>query len=82
MRVIYMSYTLKDIAREANVSISAVSLVLNDKPCRISYEKKELIKQIAKENNYTPNINEKRLKLLDLLYLILKIYFFQDLQNL
>lgn len=56
-----MSYTLKDIAKQANVSITAVSLVLNDKPCRISDEKKELIKQIAKENNYTPNINARSL---------------------
>jgi LacI family transcriptional regulator len=56
-----MNYTLKDIAKQANVSITAVSLVLNDKPCRISDEKKELIKQIAKENNYTPNINARSL---------------------
>jgi LacI family transcriptional regulator len=61
MWVIDMSCTLKDIAKQANVSISAVSLVLNEKPCRISSEKKELIKQIAKENNYTPNINARSL---------------------
>jgi len=61
MRVINMSYKLKDIAKQANVSISAVSLVLNDRPCRISPEKKELIKQIAKENNYIPNINARSL---------------------
>jgi LacI family transcriptional regulator len=61
MRVIDMGYTLKDIAKQANVSITAVSLVLNDKSCRISDEKKELIKQIAKENNYTPNINARSL---------------------
>lgn len=56
-----MSCTLKDIAKLANVSISAVSLVLNEKPCRISTEKRDLIKQIAKENNYTPNINARSL---------------------
>lgn len=56
-----MSCTIKDIAKLANISISAVSLVLNDKPCRISQEKKELIKQVAKENNYTPNINARSL---------------------
>jgi LacI family transcriptional regulator len=56
-----MSCTIKDIAKQANVSISAVSLVLNNKPCRISQEKKELIRQIAKENNYTPNINARSL---------------------
>lgn len=50
-----MRITLKDIAEKANVSISAVSLVLNDKPCRISQEKKDRIKQIAEEYNYSPN---------------------------
>ncbi len=52
---------LKDIALEAGVSISTVSLVLNNKPCRVSAEKKQLIKKIAKENNYTPNINARSL---------------------
>ncbi len=47
--------TIKDIAREAGVSVSAVSLVLNDKPCRISAEKKALIKSIAEKNQYRPN---------------------------
>ena len=61
MLVIKMSFKLKDIAKEANVSISAVSLVLNDKPCRISEEKKALIKKIAEDNNYTPNINARSL---------------------
>ncbi|MBU3137113.1 LacI family transcriptional regulator [Clostridium gasigenes] len=56
-----MKVKLKDIANEANISISAVSLVLNDKPCRISKERKELIKQIAKDRNYTPNINARSL---------------------
>ena len=50
-----MRITLKDIAEKANVSISAVSLVLNDKPCRISQKKREKIKQIAEEYNYAPN---------------------------
>lgn len=59
--VIDMSCTIKDIAKQANVSTSAVSLVLNDKACRISQEKKELIKKIAKENHYTPNINARSL---------------------
>src|SRR5690625_2362871 len=50
-----MRITLKDIAEKANVSISAVSLVLNDKPCRITQEKKDKIKQVAEEYNYSPN---------------------------
>jgi len=50
-----MKVTLKDIAKEANVSVSAVSLVLNDKPCRISEENREKIKRIAEEYNYSAN---------------------------
>lgn len=50
-----MKITLKDIAQKANVSPSAVSLVLNNKPCRISPHKKEEIKAIAKELHYIPN---------------------------
>lgn len=50
-----MRITLKDIAKEANVSISAVSLVLNNKPCRISEKKREKIKQVAAAYNYTAN---------------------------
>lgn len=52
---------LKDIAKEAGVSISTVSLVLNNKECRVSEDKKNLIKKIASENNYTPNINARSL---------------------
>lgn len=47
--------TIKDIAREAGVSLSAVSLVLNHRPCRISDEKRQLIMQTAKKYNYVPN---------------------------
>lgn len=47
--------TLKDIAREAGLSVAAVSLVLNDRPCRISDENKARIKQIAKDLDYSPN---------------------------
>ncbi len=50
-----MSVTIKDIARESGMSISAVSLVLNDRPCRISQEKKEQIRQIARLHHYEPN---------------------------
>ncbi|MBD8500386.1 LacI family DNA-binding transcriptional regulator [Paenibacillus arenosi] len=50
-----MKITIKDIAREANLSLSAVSQVLNNKPCRVSEEKKELIRSIAKKYNYSPN---------------------------
>ncbi|MFK4566823.1 LacI family DNA-binding transcriptional regulator [Enterococcus sp. UD-01] len=51
-----MKIRMKDIAKMANVSEAAVSLVLNDKPSRISEKKKNEIKAIAKELNYMPNI--------------------------
>lgn len=47
--------TLKEIAREAGVSISAVSLVLNDRPNRISEKNRELIREIARKKRYVPN---------------------------
>ena len=47
--------TIKDIARMANVSTASVSMVLNNKPCRISTNTKEKIIKIAKELDYIPN---------------------------
>lgn len=47
---------LRDIAKMAQVSPTAVSLVLNDKPNRISKEKQEEIRRLAKEHNYQPNM--------------------------
>lgn len=47
--------TLKEIAQVAGVSISTVSLVLNNRPCRVSKEKRQLIKAIAQEKHYVPN---------------------------
>lgn len=44
--------TLHQIAQKAGVSISTVSLVLNDRPNRISDEKKQEILQIAKQEGY------------------------------
>ena len=39
--------TLKEIAQEVGLSPSAVSLVLNDRPCRISEENRKRIKEVA-----------------------------------
>lgn len=47
-----MKVTLGDIAREANVSKAAVSLVLNEKPCRIPAETQKRILDIAMEKGY------------------------------
>lgn len=56
-----MSINIKEIARQANVSPSSVSLVLNDKPNRISEQTKALIKKIAEENQYRPNVMARSL---------------------
>lgn len=52
-----MATTIKDVARAANVSITAVSQVLNGRDCRIAQQTRELILKTAKELNYQPNRN-------------------------
>ncbi len=47
--------TIRDIARATGLSITAVSLVLNEKPHRISEENCELIRTTAKKMHYRPN---------------------------
>lgn len=47
--------TLKEIAQEVGLSPSAVSLVLNDRPCRISDENRRRIKEAAARKRYVPN---------------------------
>lgn len=56
-----MKMTIKELARLASVSVTTVSLVLNDKPSRISELKKEEIKRLAKEYNYEPNLTARNL---------------------
>lgn len=51
-----MPVTIKDIARKANVSITTVSLILNNKDKNISEETREKVKRIVKELNYRPNV--------------------------
>ncbi|NVJ88764.1 MAG: LacI family DNA-binding transcriptional regulator [Flavobacteriaceae bacterium] len=53
--------TIKDIAKQFNVSISTVSKALNDS-YEISESTKEKIQKFAKENNYKPNFNALSLK--------------------
>ncbi len=49
-----MRVTIKDIAKEAGVSVTTVSRVLNNKP-DVSDETKKNIKQIIDKLNYNPN---------------------------
>lgn len=53
--------TLKQIAKELNVSVSTVSKALNDSP-EISQQTKTKIKEYAKLKNYKPNIIGLNLK--------------------
>ena len=53
--------TLKDVAREANVSISTVSYSVNDNPL-IPEETRNRVKMIANEMGYRPNGSAKNLK--------------------
>ena len=50
-----MKVTIKDIAAAVGVSPATVSLVLNDRPSRISSDTKERIKKTAEELGYAPN---------------------------
>lgn len=52
-----MKISMKDIARMAGVSMTTVSLVLNDRESRISKEKKQEIKQLVKKYHYVPNVS-------------------------
>ena len=49
---LYMKVKVKDIAAQAGVSTTAVSLVLNHKPCRIAEDTKEKIFLVAAELEY------------------------------
>lgn len=52
--------TIADIAHIAGVSQSAVSIVMNNRP-GVSEQTREKIQQIIRENNYTPNVNSRKL---------------------
>lgn len=56
-----MAVTIKDIARKANVSITSVSRVLNNKAKGVSEETRNKILKIVEEENYIPNAVAKGL---------------------
>ena len=47
--------TIKEIAKEANVSITAVSFVLNGKENNVSKETAQRILGVCKKYNFKPN---------------------------
>jgi LacI family transcriptional regulator len=53
--------SIQDVADFAKVSRAAVSLVLNDKPIRISDEKRRAIKEAASRLGYKPHVGARRL---------------------
>jgi LacI family transcriptional regulator len=67
--------TLKDIARAVGKSVTTVSSALNDYD-DVSEETKELVRRVAREMGYTPNVAAKqlRMKRTDTLGLILPTF--------
>ncbi len=53
--------TMKDIAQKLGVSVATVSRALKDSP-NISKERREMIQQFARENNYYPNVIAEQLR--------------------
>ena len=57
-----MKPTLKDIAEKTNLSITSVSLVINQRPNKLSKESRERILKAAQELNYQPTQKRRRQK--------------------
>jgi LacI family transcriptional regulator len=79
-----MKATIKDIASAAGVSVTTVSLVLNDRPNTISQATKDKIVEVAKSLDYTPNhmaksLVTKRSKMIGLVVPNIGNNFFADL---
>ena len=56
-----MSYTIKDVARDAGVSITTVSKILNHNDKDISDQTILRVKEIIRKNNYIPSGNARSL---------------------
>jgi DNA-binding LacI/PurR family transcriptional regulator len=54
--------TIKDVAREAGVSIATVSYVLNNKADTVSEETRRLVWEAVERIGYTPNITARNLR--------------------
>ncbi len=53
--------TIKDIAREAGVSVTTVSNVIHGKSSHVAQETVERITKIIEQHNYTPNLSARAL---------------------
>lgn len=47
--------TLKQIAHDVGLSVTSVSLVLNNRPCKVSEANKQRIREVARRRGYVPN---------------------------
>lgn len=79
-----MRTTIKDIAAKTNLSVTTVSLVLNNKPSKISKETKQLVLKTARELHYRPNqlavgLVKKRTKTIGLIVSDIRNSFFSSL---
>jgi DNA-binding LacI/PurR family transcriptional regulator len=54
--------TIKDVAREAKVSIATVSYVMNNKDANITAETRQQVLRAVERTGYTPNITARNLK--------------------
>ncbi len=54
--------TIKDVAREAGVSIATVSYVLNNKTASVSRETRQQVLDTIERIGYTPNVTARNLK--------------------
>lgn len=53
--------TIKDIAAELNISPTTVSLIINNRPCRVSDPIRQAVLDCVKKYNYTPNSSARAL---------------------
>jgi LacI family transcriptional regulator len=54
-------YTILDVAKKANVSITTVSRVLNNSDHKVNKETRERVRQVIQELDYRPNALAKSL---------------------
>lgn len=54
--------TLNDVARRAGLSTTAASLILNDRPSRLSADAAERVRNAARELGYRPNMAARSLR--------------------